>query len=65
MTQLSDGDYRGAVIYADFSEARPGDVVDAPLNFAEVRAYTSLASQLGGLVMESTPRKLYAFLTRA
>lgn len=65
MTQLSDGDYRGAVIYADFSEARPGEVVDAPLNFAEVRDFTSMASQLGGLVMESTPRKLYAFLQRA
>ena len=51
MTQLSDGDYRGAVIYADFSEARPGEVVDAPLNFAEVRDFTSMASQLGGLVM--------------
>jgi pSer/pThr/pTyr-binding forkhead associated (FHA) protein len=62
---LSDGDYRGAVIYADFSEARPGEVVDAPLNFAEVRDFTSTASQLGALVLESTPRKLYAFLARA
>ncbi|AXQ27904.1 FHA domain-containing protein [Solimonas sp. K1W22B-7] len=61
MTQISDGQYRGAALYADFSESRPNQIVDAPLNFAEVRELTSAATRLEGMVMEATPRKLYVF----
>lgn len=65
MTQISDGQYRGAALYADFSETRPNEIVDAPLNFAEVRELASAGTRLNGLVMEATPRKLYAFFSEA
>ncbi|HSW12508.1 MAG TPA: FHA domain-containing protein [Solimonas sp.] len=65
MTNVADGQYRGAVLYADFSEARPAEIVDAPLSFAEVRELASTGTRLNGLVMEATPRKFYAFLPDA
>jgi len=61
MTQIADGQYRGAVVYADFSEARGGLGADSPLNFNEVRDLASFGSRHDGLVMEATPRKLHAF----
>lgn len=65
MTQITDGQYRGTVLYADFSEARTdGAPVDAPLNFNEVRDLASAGTRLDGLVMEATPRKLYVFFPR-
>jgi len=61
MSLIPDGPTRGAVLYADFSEIQTSAVTGAPLDFAEVRELTTLASKLDGLVMEATPRKLYVF----
>lgn len=61
MTQFQDGPSRGAAVYADFSELRPAEIVDAPLLFNEVRELASAASRLGGLVMESSSRKFYGY----
>ena len=65
MTQIPDGQYRGSVLYADFSEARTDAPIEAPLSFSEVRDLASLGSRLDGLVMEATPRRLYAFFPQA
>ena len=61
MTQIPDGQTRGAVLYADFSETLSDRISESPLNYNEVRDLAAVGSRLGGLVMEATSRKLYAF----
>jgi len=65
MSQLTDGPARGAVLYADFSELRPAQIIDAPLNYDEVREFTAAISKLRGLLMEGSARKFYAFFPDA
>lgn len=65
MTQVPDGQYRGAVLYADFSEIRPTEIVDAPMGYTEVREFTAAAMRLNGFIVEATPRKLYVFFPEA
>jgi hypothetical protein len=56
--------YRGAVFYAEFADARPGEVVQLPLSYQEARDLGGAVERNGGIVVESAPKRLIAFFPR-
>ena len=57
--------YRGAVLYADFSDSTPGELAEAPILYNERRDFSNLIEKNGGQTIESTARRLIALFPRA
>jgi hypothetical protein len=56
--------YRGAVLFAEFSDSRPRAVVHQPLSYHECRELAALVERHGGISVESSSRRMIAFFAR-
>lgn len=58
-------DYRGAVLYAAFSDSTPGEVVENPVLYNERRDLSLLISRNGGQILDAAARHLNGLFPRA
>lgn len=55
--------YRGAILYMEFGDSRPDQMVESPLRPPEVLHLSGCVRQRSGTVLESSPKRLYALFS--
>jgi hypothetical protein len=57
--------YRGAVLYADFSDSSPGEMSESPILYNERRELSAFVDRNGGQTIEAGPRRLTGLFPRS
>ncbi|TXH06315.1 MAG: FHA domain-containing protein [Nevskiaceae bacterium] len=58
-------EYRGSVLYADFSDSTPGEVGETPILYNERRDLSQLIDRNGGQTVEAVARRIVGLFPRA
>jgi hypothetical protein len=57
-------EYRGAVLYADFSDSTPGEMSETPILYNERRDLSAFVERNGGQALEASARRLSGLFPR-